>query len=118
MITNTSVTVYHKGYDTETRTNTWTRYFYEYAWWFGGKGSSVNKGYENANDYDIRIPYNINENANISHFAIGDIILYGSGPESISSQQDLSGYEFCNITSINNNDFSTHENKHIHLGGK
>lgn len=118
MITNGSVTVYHKGYDTELKLNTWTRYFYQNAWWFGGKGSHINKGYENANDYDIRIPYESNSTLNIVNFSIGDIILKGTGPQSITSQKNLEGYEFCNITSINNNDFSTESNKHIHLGGK
>ena len=118
MITNTSITTYHKGYDAETRLNTWERHYYSNVWWFGGKGASLNTGLTNANDYRVRIPYNTNENLNIADFSIGDIVLYGNGPKNITSQQDLQEYEFFIITSINNNTFSVDKNEHIHIGGK
>ena len=54
MITNSSLTIYHKVYDEVTRLDKWKRYNYEKVWFFGGKGASVNKGYDNANDVDIR----------------------------------------------------------------
>lgn len=70
MITNTELTVYHKTFNQTTRLEEWTRYNYSKAWWFGGKGANINKGYENANDVDVRIPYNLNTNADITNFAI------------------------------------------------
>lgn len=70
MITNTELTVYHKTFNQTTRLEEWTRYNYSKVWWFGGKGANINKGYENANDVDIRIPYDLNENADITNFAI------------------------------------------------
>lgn len=109
MITNTSLTIYHKVKDN------WIRYNYKNAWYFGGKGASINKGYDNANDVEIRLPYSENENLDISNFAVGDIILKGTFDIDIATQKDLSSYEFYNITSIKNNDFGT---KHIHIGGK
>lgn len=63
MITNTPVTVYHKSIDVVTRLEKWTRYNYKNCWWFGGKGASINKGYDNANNVDVRIPFKKNENA-------------------------------------------------------
>lgn len=60
MITNTELTVYHKTFNQTTRLEEWTRYNYSKVWWFGGKGANINKGYENANDVDVRIPYNLN----------------------------------------------------------
>ena len=115
MITNASLTHYHKTLDENTRLEKWIRYNYENVWWFGGKGSSINKGYENANDVNVRIPYDKND-IDISNLAIGDIIVKGTLNTDITTQQDLKKYEVYNITSINDNNFGI--NKHIHLGGK
>ena len=115
MITNASLTHYHKTLDEATRLEKWIRYNYENVWWFGGKGSSINKGYENANDVNVRIPYDKNE-IDISNLAIGDIIVKGTLETDITTQQDLNSYEVYNITSINDNNFGI--DKHIHLGGK
>ena len=86
---------------------------FENVWHFGGEGSSINKGYENANDVDIRIPMKYVSDKSI--FKKGDIIAIGIQPE-ISKQSDLEGKEFYNVTSKNINDFG--ENPHVHLGGK
>ena len=115
MVTNASLTHYHKTLDETTRLEKWIRYNYENVWWFGGKGSSINKGYENANDVDVRIPYDKND-IDISNLAIGDIIIKGTLDTDITTQQDLNSYEVYNITSINDNNFGI--NPHIHLGGK
>ena len=115
MIINASLTHYHKTLDETTRLEKWIRYNYENVWWFGGKGSSINKGYENANDVNVRIPYDKND-IDISNLAIGDIIVKGTLNTDITTQQDLKNYEIYNITSINDNNFGI--NKHIHLGGK
>lgn len=116
MITNTDITLYHKGFDEETRLNKWIRYYYEKAWWFGGKGANTQMGYENANDVQIRIPYESNENLNIANFSIGDIVCKGNIEKKITNQSELNGIEFYNITAISNNTFGN--NQHIHLGGK
>ena len=94
----------------------WTRYNYDNVWFFGGKGAGINKGYDNANDVQIRIPYPTNNNLNINNFKIGDILVKGTLDIDINTQQDLTNYTVYNITSINNNDFGN--NPHIHLGGK
>lgn len=116
MICNSNLTVYHKTLDEETRLEKWIRFNYENVWFFGGKGAGINKGYENANDVEIRIPYDDNENLNIGNFSIGDIVVEGTLNTEIETQQDLLDYNFYNITSINNNNFGS--NQHIHLGGK
>ena len=115
MITNASLTHYHKTLDETTRLEKWIRYNYENVWWFGGKGSSINKGYENANDVNVRIPYDKND-IDICNLAIGDIIVKGTIDTDITTQQNLNNYEVYNITSINDNNFGI--NTHIHLGGK
>ena len=115
MIINASLTHYHKTLDETTRLEKWIRYNYENVWWFGGKGSSINKGYENANDVNVRIPYDKND-IDINNLAIGDIIVKGTLETDITTQQDLKNYEVYNITSINDNNFGI--NRHIHLGGK
>ena len=116
MLTNSSLTIYHKGYDKINRVETWTRYNYDKVWFFGGKGTSTNKGYENANDVQVRIPYKLNENLDITKFSIGDIIVQGTLDININTQKDLSSYLFYNITAINNNTFGSQT--HIHLSGK
>lgn len=112
MLTNKSITYYKKGLDNN-KLDTWTKYVFEKVWSFGGKGSSRNKGYENANDIDVRIPLEEVEDTTI--FSIGDIIAIGIQND-ITKQSDLKGKEFYNVTSITINDFGN--NQHIHLGGK
>lgn len=120
MIVNNKLTIYHKGLDENTRLEKWVRFNYgtdkNTIWWFGGKGTSTNKGYENANDVQIRIPYDLNANLNINDFSIGDIIVEGFITDDITTQQDLEEYNVYNITSINDNNFGN--NQHIHLSGK
>lgn len=117
MITNNSLTVYHmSGLDISTHTEIWTRYNYQKVWLFGGKGAGINKGYDNANDVQIRIPYDLNKNLDISNFKIGDIVVEGTLDLDIQAQKELKNYNFYNITSLNNNNFGN--NPHIHIGGK
>lgn len=115
MLVNSKLTIYHKTLDANTRLEKWTRYNYDNAWIYSGKGSSINKGYDNANDIEIRLPYDSNE-LDINDFAIGDIIVRGFVNTNIETQQDLSNSEVYNITSIVNNTYGN--NPHIHIGGK
>lgn len=116
MITNSSLTIYHQdGLDVATHLEKWRRFNYDNVWFFGGKGASLNKGYDNANDVEIRLPYDLNE-LNINNFSIGDIIVQGELTQDIATQQDLKNYQVYNITSIKNNNFGN--SKHIHIGGK
>ena len=112
MITNKTITYYHKTLDNN-KLYQWNKYVFNKVWLFGGKGSSINKGYENANDVDVRIPMQYIKDRNI--FKIGDIIAVGKHGD-ISKQSDLQNIEFYNVTSINVNDFGS--NPHIHFGGK
>lgn len=116
MLINNSLTIYHKKFDGVTRLEKWIRFNYDKVWYFGGKGAGINKGYDNANDVEVRIFYNLNNNLDIKNFSIGDIIVKGTLKQDISTQQDLKNYEVYNITSINDNTFGT--NPHIHIGGR
>ena len=115
MICNSAITIYHKGISSVTNLETWTRYSYNNAWVFSKDGATINKGYDNADRIEIRLPYAKNE-LNIDNFGLGDIIVKGTINTDISKQQDLKGYEIYNITSIKNNNFGL--NKHIHIGGQ
>lgn len=116
MLINNSLTIYHKKFDSVTRLEKWIRFNYDKVWYFGGKGAGINKGYDNANDVEVRIFYKLNNNLNIKNFNVGDIIVKGTLKQDIRTQQDLKNYEVYNITSINDNQFGT--NPHIHIGGK
>ena len=113
---NNGLTVYHKVFNKNTRLEEWQRYNYQNVWFFGGKGAGINKGYNNANDVDVRIWYDKNDNIDINNFKIGDILVKGILDFDINTQQDLNNYDIYNITSINNNNFGI--NQHIHLGGR
>ena len=112
MLVNSSLTVYHKV--EIDRDYKWVKYFYKNIWWFGGKGSSLNKGYAEANDVQVRIPYDLNPNLDYNNFGIGDILVQGERKD-ITNEEDIQG-EYYNITSLNNNTFGN--NKHIHVSGK
>lgn len=116
MITNNKVTIYHSVRDAQTHAPKWERHNYEAAWIHGGLGAGINKGYDQANNVDVRIPYDQNTGLNIDDFKIGDIIVAGKIETDIETQQDLKAYTIYNITSITNNTFGN--NPHIHLGGK
>ena len=114
MITNSSLTVYHYGLD-DNMLETWTRYNYDKVWVFGGHGAGINKGYDNANDVEIRLFYGLNPTLNIDNFSIGDIVVPQTLTTDIVTQQDLT-VDFYNITSIKDNKFGS--KPHIHIGGK
>ena len=116
MLVNNSLTIYHKGFDKINKIEKWVRFNYDKVWYFGGRGAGINKGYDNANDVEIRIFYELNKDLDIKNFSVGDIIVKGTVPQNISTQQDLKNYEVYNITSINDNQFGT--NPHIHIGGR
>lgn len=116
MITNSSITVYHQnGLDVSTHLEKWKRYNYSNVWFFGGKGATLDKGYDNANSVQVRIPYKDND-LSIGNFSIGDIVVQGTLNTDITKQQDLSSYLIYNVTSINDNNFGN--NPHIHIGGR
>lgn len=117
MITNKKVTIYHlSGLSVSTHLELWTRYNYDNVWVFGGKGSGIDKGYDNANDLNVRIPYGQNTDLSIANFSIGDIVVPQELTIDISTQQDLDSYDTYNITSLKNNDFGG--TPHIHIGAK
>lgn len=111
MITNNIITYYHKV-PTEDKLYKWDKTIFEKVWLFARKGSSINKGYENSNDVNVRIPI---EYVKDTTFSIGDIIAVGKQAD-IQKQSDLEGVEFYNVTSVTINDFGN--NPHVHLGGK
>ena len=113
MITNNKITYYHKVLNSTTKLEEWSKVLFDDVWVFGGKGSNINKGYENANDVNVRIPMEYVQDKTI--FKIGNIIAIGE-QENISKQSELNGKEFYNVTSININEFGN--NPHIHLGGR
>lgn len=116
MICNNSLTVYHMSGLDSSHNEIWTRYNYDNVWFFGGQGAGINKGYNEANDVQIRIPYSKNNGLDFGNFSIGDIVVEGTLDIDIQTIQDLKNYVKYNITSMNNNLFG--KEPHIHLGGK
>ena len=117
MITNSSMTLYHKRFNSKTRLDEWDRYSIGSVMWQGGKGASINKGYEKANDITVYIPYNNNEGLEKVPFSIGDIIVKGSIEDMIAKQGDLKVDNY-NIATLINNDYGSDDMQHIQLGAK
>lgn len=111
------MTLYHKLYDKATRLDKWERYLIENVMWQGGKGASINKGYEQANDISVFIPYDSNEGLEIVPFSIGDIIVKGNIKTEIKKQSDLNCDNF-NITTLIYNDYGSNTMKHVQIGAK
>ena len=117
MKTNSSMTIYHKRFNSKTRLDEWDRYPIENVMWQGGKGASINKGYEKANDINVYIPYNSNKELEKVPFSIGDIIVKGNIEDDITKQSDLKVDNY-NITTLVNNDYGNFDMQHIYLGAK
>ena len=117
MIVNNSVTIYHQnGLDSITHFAKWKRFNYSNVWFFGGKGAGIEKGYNEANDINVRISYGQNTGLDIANFSIGDIVVAGTLEIDITSEEDLKDYDTYVIKTIKNNTFG--QTPHIHIGGK
>ena len=90
MIANTeTITICHKGIDPMTRLETWTKHYYNDCWWFETNGSQTRQGYEYSNHVEVRIPYDKNQNAQITDISIGDILYRGRLERVVESQADV-----------------------------
>lgn len=117
MITNSNMTLYHKKFNPSTRLDEWESYPIENVMWQGGKGASINKGYEKANDINVYIPYNTNMELEKVPFSIGDIIVKGNVKNKITKQSDLKCDNYNITTAINNIDYDD-DMKHWYIGAK
>lgn len=115
MKTNSSMTVYHKYYDKTNKIDKWKRQVINKVMWQGGKGASLNKGYDKANDITVYIPFE-NDLTGIE-LDIGDIIVKGTLTQEITKQSELTVENF-NLTSKKINDYCSSNMKHIQIGAK
>ena len=113
MITNGNITLYHKTFNSLTMLEEWTRYNYNNVWVFKTDRANINKGIEQNNRVEIRIPYNFT--LDVSKFSLGDMVVCDKIETNISTRQDLT-CEVFDVVSINDNYFGN--NPHIHLGCK
>ena len=117
MTTNSSMTLYHKRLNPKTRQDEWDRYPIKNVMWQGGKGASVDKGYDKANDIKVFIPYDKNEGLEKIPFSVGDIIVEDIIEDKITKQSDLIVDSYNVTTAINNNKYDD-STKHWYLGAK
>lgn len=110
MITNTDVTVYNRAYDSESKTDKWTRAYVPDAWWFKSEQSSITaEGRKNQDVITIRIP-----DISVS-VKKDDYIVKGMCDIAPQTVKDLDGLEKVRITSANYNTFGG--NPHIKVVG-
>jgi len=117
MKTNSSMTLYHNSYNKEKKLDEWIKYDIDHVMWQGGKGASLNKGYEKANDVKVWIPLNQNEGIKDIPFFVGDIIVKGTLEHDILQQSDLKE-DFYNITTFIKNDYGSEHMQHFFIGAK
>lgn len=110
MITNTDVTVYNRAYDSESKTDKWTRAYVPDAWWFKSEQSSITaEGRKNQDVITIRIP-----DISVS-VKKDDYIVKGMCDIAPQTVKDLDGFEKVRVTSANYNTFGG--NPHIKVVG-
>ncbi|UTB43644.1 hypothetical protein NKF89_04995 [Agathobacter rectalis] len=110
MITNTDVTVYNREYDSESKTDKWTRAYVPDAWWFKSEQSSITaEGRKNQDVITIRIP-----DISVS-VKKDDYIVKGMCDIAPQTVKDLDGLEKVRVTSANYNTFGG--NPHIKVVG-
>lgn len=111
VITNADVTVYRRIYDPQTRYDSWEREYVPAVWWFKDEQSSVDaEGMHRADNIAIRIP-------DISvQVKKEDIVVKGRCEAEIVTPEDLEGWEYCKVLSVNYNDFG--DTPHIKIGGQ
>ena len=115
MITNTKVTIYHRG--VSDHSTTYTRYVVNQAMWQGGHGSSLNKGISEGNDVTCYIPLE-NDNLKDVSIAIGDYILKGEIEGNIASKSDLKDKDVYTIQTIIYEDYGSSNMQHFKIGAR
>ncbi len=110
MITNNSITLYHK---IKGRKESYERYNYYEVWAYGGHGASLNEGLADMNDLKVRIPYGKNI-VDINNIKVGDIIVLGTLTTDITAESDLEDYY--KIKTVYDNKFG--DTPHIRIGAK
>ena len=113
MIYNSDLTIYHKSLNDITKLEEWTRINFKNIWWFSSKNTTPSKGYEESNNVEIRIPYDLVKDETL--IDVGDILVRGNINQDITRQSDING-EIYNIVTIKRNNFGTRP--HIHITGK
>ena len=100
VLTNTDVTVFNRTYDSESRTDKWTRAYVPEAWWFKSEQSSITtEGRKNQDVITIRIP-----DTSVS-VKKDDYIVKGACNINMQTVKELDGFEKARVTSANNNTY-------------
>lgn len=112
MLTNNSVTIYHRISGDES--DTWERCFVPDVWLFNAVKSTIttegSKVQTNiTNSYTLRI-------TDLSVIiAVDDYVVVGEGPENVETVKDFEGYEYFRVSYANYNNHGA--NPHIKVVG-
>ena len=111
----TDITIFHLEYDEEQNEKYVATYFSNVSWQ-GGIGASINKGFVEANDLEIRIFHKDNLDLDTKAIHIGDIVAKGKITKQIKSKGELN--EVFNITTIIPHKRGSIATNHIYIGAK
>lgn len=100
MVVNADCTIYHRTFDSKTRTDIWTPIPYPNVSWYGKQAVSVDeKGLNSANHYTVRI-----FTAATIPVSVGDIIVRGLVADKVTGPPQLvAKYECFEITAVRDN---------------
>lgn len=111
----TDITVFHLTYDEEQNEEYVATYFSNVSWQ-GGIGASLNKGFIESNDVDIRIFHKDNQDLDNKKIYVGDIVARGIITKKIKTKSELE--EAFNVTSIIPHKRGSIATNHIYIGAK
>ncbi len=130
MMTNTSVSIFNKNTDTNTKKTTYKKHVIEHAFWDDSLGINLQMGYENADKVNIYVPFDKNESDltnyvepnqyNGTGWTIqnGDFIIKGQVDEEVvDGIKDLKSYQVFVITVCDKKDFGSYNMQHFEIRG-
>lgn len=98
MLTNTDATLYHRVYDSDSRTDIWNRIYIPEVWWHQESKSNVtSEGLQVADAYTIRIP-------DVSiEIKKDDYLIKRNCEKEIKTVKDFPDCEKCRVVGVNYN---------------
>jgi len=128
MTTNTSMTIYNKYTNPNTKEVIYKRHLIDNVFWDDSLNVNLNQGYENADKVRVFVPKNKNDiskyieqkqyNGDGWTFQNGDFIIKGNCiVTNATGVKDLSDYNVFRITTFDDKDFGSANMQHFEIRG-
>lgn len=129
MITNTSISVFNKYTEPNTRDVSYKKHLIKEVFWDDSLGINLNAGYENADKVNAYIPFDKNDLSEYKEpkeyngtgwtLQNGDYMIKGEVDiDEVKGIKDLSAYEVFEITVVDVKDFGSYNMQHFEIRGQ